>query len=53
MNRRGSCSDNAVEEAFFQLLKRSMSNEKIYSRRDETQADIFDDTEWPYNNWRR
>lgn len=42
MSRRGNCHNNAVEESFFQLLKRERINKKIYGTHEESHSDIFD-----------
>jgi putative transposase len=53
MSRRGNCHDNAVEESFFQLLKRERIRRKIYSTRQDARADVFDYIEMFYNPKRR
>ncbi|EHF4969938.1 MULTISPECIES: IS3 family transposase [Enterobacter] len=53
MSRRGNCHDNAVEESFFQLLKRERIKKKLYGTREEARSDIFDYIEMFYNSKRR
>jgi putative transposase len=53
MSRRGNCNDNAVEESFFQLLKRERIKRKIYKTREEEPQDVFDSIEMFYNPKRR
>src|SRR5690625_5464673 len=53
MSRRGNCYDNAVEESFFQLLKRERIKRKVYTTREQARADVFDYIEMFYNPKRR
>lgn len=53
MSRRGNCSDNAVAESFFQLLKRERIRRKTFTTRDEAQRDVFEYIELFYNQKRR
>jgi putative transposase len=53
MSRRGNCHDNAVEDSFFQLLKRERIRRKIYPTRDAGKQDVFDYIELFYNPIRR
>lgn len=41
MGRRGNCHDNAVEESFFQLLKRERISRRIYDTRQQARSDVF------------
>ena len=42
MSRRGNCSDSAVAESFFQLLKRERIRRKIYPDRAAARQDVFE-----------
>ena len=53
MSRRGSCHDNAVDESFFQLLKRERIKRRIYTTREDARGDVFDYIEMFYNSKRR
>ena len=53
MSRRGNCHDNAVDESFFQLLKRERIKWKIYPSREAAKMDVFNYIEMFYNPKRR
>lgn len=53
MSARGHCYDNAPVESFFSLLKRERIRRRIYPRREEARADVFDYIEVFYNRRRR
>jgi putative transposase len=53
MSARGHCYDNAPVESFFSLLKRERIRRRIYPRREEAKADVFDYIEVFYNRRRR
>ena len=53
MSWRGNCYDNAVAESFFSSLKKERIRRKIYAKRAEARADIFDYIEVFYNRTRR
>ena len=49
MSRRGNCHNNAVDESFFQLLKRERIKWKIYPSREAAKMDVFNYIEMFYN----
>ena len=49
MSRRGNCHDNAVEESFFQLLKRQRIRRETYGTREEARSNVYDYIEMSYN----
>jgi putative transposase len=49
MGRTGNCRDNAVDESFFNLLKRERARRRTYKTRDDAMQDIFDYIEKFYN----
>ncbi len=49
MSRCGNFNDNAVEESFFQFLKRERIRCKTYADREEARQDVFDYIEMFYN----
>lgn len=53
MSRRGNCHDNAVDESFFQMLKRERIRRHIYITRQDARADVFNYIEMFYNPTRR
>ena len=53
MSRRGNCHDNAVDESFFQLLKRQKVRRRKYRTRDEARRDVFEYIELFYNPKRK
>jgi len=53
MSRRGNCWDNAVAESFFSLMKGERIRDRIYPKKHEARADIFDYIELFYNPRRR
>ena len=53
MSRSGNCWDNAAMESFFSSLKIERVNGKLYRKRDEARADVFDYIERFYNPKRR
>ena len=53
MSRRGNCYDNAVVESFFKTLKKECVKKKIFTTREEAQAEIFSYIEMFYNTKRR
>jgi len=53
MSRAGNCWDNAATESFFSSLKTERVARKIYRKRDEAKADVFDYVERWYNPRRR
>ena len=50
MSRRGNCHDNAVDESFFQLLKRERIKRHVYSTREDAQPDVFNYIEMFYSS---
>ena len=53
MSRRKNCYDNAVDESFFQLLKRERIRRRTYLTRDAARQDVFDYIEMFYNPTRK
>jgi putative transposase len=53
MRRRGNCSDNAVAESFFQLLKRECIRCRTYPTREAARQDVFDYIVMFYNTKRK
>jgi putative transposase len=53
MSRSGNVWDNAAMESFFSSLKTERTARKVYRRRDEARADVFDYIERFYNTKRR
>ena len=52
MGRVGSAHDNAMAESFFASLQTELLDRKIWSRRSELKAAIFEDIEIFYNRVR-
>jgi putative transposase len=53
MSRRGNCHDNAVAESFFATFKKRVTQQKIYSTRDDAKTEIFNFIEMFYNPIKR
>ena len=53
MSRSGDVSDNAAMESFFSSLKTERTTRKVYRKRDDARADVFDYIERFYNARRR
>ena len=53
MSRSGNVWDNAAMESFFSSLKTERTARKVYRRRDDARADVFDYIERFYNPRRR
>ena len=53
MSRRGNCHDNAVDESFFNLLKRERIRRRTYKTRADARQDVFDYIEMFYNPKRK
>lgn len=52
MSRKGNCWDNSPSESFFHTLKVELTQEKVFSDRDEARQQIFSYIESYYNNKR-
>jgi putative transposase len=53
MPRHGSCSDNAIAERFFQLLRREQIKKRNCTTLEQARADIFNYFEMFYNAKRK
>jgi putative transposase len=53
MSSRGNCHDNAVAESFFAAFKKRVTQEKIYSTRDDAKTEIFNFIDMFYNPIKR
>ena len=53
IHRQRKCCDDAVDESFFQLLKRERVRRHVYATREEARSDVFDYIEMFYNARRR
>jgi putative transposase len=53
MSRRGDVWDNSAMESFFASLKKERVHRRVYARRDEARADLFDYVERFYNQRRQ